>query len=523
MPSASGFEHTEGPPPTAELIDNRYVLIEKIASGGMATVFLAEDERLGRRVAIKRLGTGAPEDASTRLIREAKLGAALNHPNIVSVYDALPDPQSGTVLIVMEFVDGSDLGRDLLGGAPDERRSLEILADVAAGLDHAHEHGIVHRDVKPSNVLLARSGRAKLTDLGIAKALEETGITRSGVILGSVPYMSPEQLSGTPAGPESDVYSLALIAYELLSGERAHKGDNPLRVTHEALHEPPPDLREVRPEVPVRAARVIARALDREPARRPVSACAFIRELERGLAAKRTPTEGHATATAPMPVSLEEKAEPAEPKPVDASPAQRVRETFDPPAAVPTGAAERRRFPWPVALTGLAVAAVLAAILLIAGGSGGDSAGDGTSATPAQGDGTPAERAQRDAESTPQAGGGGDAAAPISTAAAGDEPAAAVKTFYKQAANGDYDAAFAAATPNLEAQLGGTAQFETLESIEFEKLKAKPVSAGTASVTFKTVATHTDRVEECKGSATVVLDGDTWLLDSIDAVQCTPA
>jgi eukaryotic-like serine/threonine-protein kinase len=514
MPSASGFEDTEGPPPTAELIDNRYTLIEKIGSGGMATVFLAEDERLGRRVAIKRLGTGGPEDASMRLIREAKLGAALNHPNIVSVYDALPDPQSGTVLIVMELVDGPDLGRDLLDGAPDERRALEILADMAAGLDHAHEHGIVHRDVKPSNVLLARSGRAKLTDLGIAKALEDTGITRSGVILGSVPYMSPEQLSGLPAGPESDVYSLALIAYELLSGERAHTGDNPLRVTHEALHEPPPDLREVRPEVPVPAARVIARALDPEPARRPVSACAFIRELERGLAAKRTATETQATATAPMPLSPEERAEPVEPEPVNPSPADRVRsETFDPPAAAPAGLAARRRFPWPVALTGLAVAAVLAAILLVGAGSGRDPARDRT----------PAERAQGDGESTQQTGGGADPATRISTAGSGDEPAAAVETFYTQAANGDYDAAFAAATPNLEAQLGGTAQFETLESIEFEKLKAKPGSAGTAAVTFETVATHTDRVEECKGTASVVLEGDKWLLDSIDAVECTPA
>lgn len=514
MHSASGFEDTEGPTPTAELIDNRYRLLEKIGAGGMATVFLGEDERLGRRVAIKRLGTGGPEDASMRLIREAKLGAALNHPNIVSVYDALPDPRSGTVLIVMEFVDGPDLGRDLLGGVPDERRSLEILDDMAAALDHAHEHGIVHRDVKPSNVLLARSGRAKLTDLGIAKAFEDTGITRPGVILGSVPYMSPEQLSGTPAGPESDVYSLALIAYELLSGERAHKGDHPMRVTHEALHEPPPDLREVRPETPAPAARVIMRALDPEPARRPVSACAFIRELERGLAATGTATERRATATAPMPVASGEKPEPAQPEPVNPSPAGRVRsEPFDPPAAVTTGAAPRHRFPWALALTGLALAAVVTAILLIAGGSGGDPAGDGT----------PAERAQGDAGSPQQAGGGGGAATPTSTAASGDEPAAAVETFYTQAANGDFDAAFAAATPNLEAQLGGTAQFETLESIEFEKLKAKPTSAGTASVAFETVATHTDRVEECKGSASVVLDGDAWLLDSIDAVECTPA
>jgi serine/threonine-protein kinase len=516
MPSASDLEDTDGAPPTAELIDHRYRLIEKIGSGGMATVFLAQDERLGRRVAIKRLGTEAPEDASRRLLQEAKLGAALNHPNIVSVYDALPDPQSGTVLIVMELVDGPDLGRDLRSGRPDERRALEILNDMAAALDHAHEHGIVHRDVKPSNVLLAPR-RAKLTDLGIAKALEDTGITRSGVILGSVPYMSPEQLSGKPAGPASDLYSLALITYELLSGERAHQGENPLQVTHQALHEPPPDLRDMRPEVPAATARVIARALDPEPARRPMSACAFVRELERGLEAKSPAPEDPPTATAPMPIQtpLERETEAAQPETEPPTPVERVRsERFDPPAGIPPGEPERRRFPWPAALAGLVIAGVLAAILLIAGGSGGDSPGDRTAA-----------RQDQDEEDALSGGGGGEAVgAPGSAASAGGEPAAqAVETFYTQAANGDFDAAFAAATPNLEAQLGGTAQFETLESIEFEKLRTETESAGTASVTFETVATHTDRVEACSGSATVVLEGDAWLLDSIDAIDCTPS
>jgi serine/threonine-protein kinase len=417
----------------------------------------------------------------------------------------------------MELVDGTDLSHDLSEGVPDQRRALEILDDMGTALDHVHEHGIVHRDVKPSNVLLARSGRAKLTDLGIAKALEDTAITRSGVILGSVPYMSPEQLSGKPAGPESDIYSFALIAYELLSGERAHQGDNPLQVTRQALHEPPPDLHAVRPEVPAAAARVIARALDPDPGRRPISACAFVRELERGLASASTAAEGSPTATAPMPIppSPESEAGPAEAEAAPPSAVERAPfEPFDPPAASPPGAAGRRRFPWPAALAGLAIAGVLVvAVLLIAGGSGDDPAGERT----------PAQRAQGDANSPQEGSGGGDVGTPAAAPGAGDEPAAAVENFYSEAANGDFDAAFAAATPNLETQLGGTAQFETLESIEFETLEATPESSGTASVSFETVATHTDRVEQCSGSATVILDGDAWLLDSIDAVDCTPA
>jgi eukaryotic-like serine/threonine-protein kinase len=471
--------------PAGELIDGRYRLIRKIGSGGMATVFLAEDERLGRRVAVKRLGVGSPEDASRRLVQEARLGAGLNHPNIVTVYDALPDPGGETVLIVMELVDGTDLSRDLAEGRPDDRTALALLDDVGSALDHIHQHGIVHRDVKPSNVLLARAGRAKLTDLGIAKALEDTGITRSGVVLGSVPYMSPEQLSGKPAGPASDIYSLALIAFEVLSGRRAHAGENPLRVTHEAIHEAPPSLREARPDLPEATAGVIARALDPDPDRRPVSACSFVRELEESLAAKASPSpvdRVHSETLASRPV----------------------------PAPEPT-AVDRRRL-WPFALAGLAVAGVVAAILLASGGSEGGAPGAG--------------EGQRTQAAADQPSGGAEGGANGGSAAAAGvrgDPAAAVEAFYTGAAAGDFESAFAAATPNLEAQLGGTAQFESLESIEFERLEAGPQSAGSASVSFSTVATHSDRVEECTGSATVVASGGSWLLDSIDAVDCTPA
>ncbi len=186
-----------------EAIGARYRLERKIGSGGMATVWLARDERLHRKVAVKRLHTEAPEDAARRLSREARIGAALSHPNPVTVYDAVPEGEG--VLIVMEYIDGPDLGQVLADGPPSQERTLEILTAIGSALDHLHANGVVHRDIKPSNVLIDRGGEVKLTDLGIARALADTETTQSGVMLGSVPYMSPEQLGKDEVGPPSDV------------------------------------------------------------------------------------------------------------------------------------------------------------------------------------------------------------------------------------------------------------------------------------------------------------------------------
>src|SRR5919107_1067278 len=161
---------------TRALLAGRYRVIERVGSGGMATVLLAEDERLGRQVAVKRLHAESPEDTARRFQREAKLGASLNHPNIVAVYDIVSDEDG--VLIVMEYVDGGTLRLELDSGPMAPVRAIEVLCGVAAALDHAHEHGVVHRDVKPANVLIARrDGAVKLTDLGIATAAERTNIT----------------------------------------------------------------------------------------------------------------------------------------------------------------------------------------------------------------------------------------------------------------------------------------------------------------------------------------------------------
>src|SRR4051794_16744877 len=270
-------------PAQATLLVDRYRTIERVGRGGMATVLLAEDERLGRRVAIKRLHAESPEDTARRFRREAKLGASLNHPNLVAVYDIVTDDEG--VLIVMEYVDGETL-RDAIDRGPlPVARAIEVLRGLAAGLDHAHGEGIVHRDVKPANVLLGRrSGEVKLADLGIATAVESTRITKSGTVMGTASYMAPEQLEGHRAGPPADVYSLAVVAWEALSGQRAYEGRTPIEIARRKASEPPPSLAEGWPDAPPAAVAALQRAMDADPASRPRSATSLVDELEHALA-----------------------------------------------------------------------------------------------------------------------------------------------------------------------------------------------------------------------------------------------
>jgi tetratricopeptide (TPR) repeat protein len=282
------------PPSQRDLLAGRYRRLGSLGVGGMARVHVAEDERLGRRVAIKQLHATGPADAALRFEREAKLGASLNHPNLVSIYDIAADDES--VLIVMELVEGETLQAAIGRGPLPPARVVAVVRDVAAGLDHAHAHGVVHRDVKPANVLLRDSdGVAKLADLGIATAAERTAITRSDVVLGTASYMAPEQLAGERAGPAADVYALAAVAYEALAGEKARAGKTPVEVAHEIVNAPPPDLRAAWTDAPPAAAAALARGMAREPERRPRSAGALADELEHALG-ERSAT----TATAPL-------------------------------------------------------------------------------------------------------------------------------------------------------------------------------------------------------------------------------
>ncbi|MEA2471159.1 MAG: eukaryotic-like serine/threonine-protein kinase [Thermoleophilaceae bacterium] len=278
------------------LLADRYRVIERVGSGGMATVLLAEDERLGRQVAVKRLHAESPDDTARRFRREARLGASLNHPNVVSVYDIVSDDEG--VLIVMEYVEGETLRDAIERGPLPPARALEVLRGVAEALDHAHGEGIVHRDVKPANVLLGRDGRIKLADLGIATAVEGTRITMSGTVLGTAAYMAPEQLEGHKPGPAADVYSLAVLAWESLSGRRAYDGRTPLEIAHRKAAEAPPSLASVLPDAPPAAVDLFERAMGPDPAARPPSATAFVGELERALAGPKPVSE---RPTAPHP------------------------------------------------------------------------------------------------------------------------------------------------------------------------------------------------------------------------------
>ena len=228
----------------------RYREIERLGAGGMATVTLAEDTLLGREVALKRVyGTGDPH-GSLRLKREALVGASLNHPNLVSVYDAETE-DDGDVVIVMEYVEGETLSDVLRARGrmrPDE--ALRILEGVAAALDAIHARGIVHRDVKPANILLGREGAVKLADLGVADVANRTNITSSGALVGSFSYMAPEQLDGASPSPGMDIYALAAVAFEMLAGQKARPESNPLALAHAISTQPPPDLRDFWPQVP---------------------------------------------------------------------------------------------------------------------------------------------------------------------------------------------------------------------------------------------------------------------------------
>ena len=271
------------------LLDGRYRVIRHLGSGGMASVLLCEDERLAREVAVKRLHADSPVDVEQRFTREAKLGASLNHPNLVSVFDTATDDEG--VLIVMEYVEGEPLSKTLRRGPLRPEEVASMVRDLGDALDHAHSQGVVHRDVKPANVLIRSDGVTKLADLGIATASDHTSITRSGTVLGTAAYMAPEQLDGRGAGPPADVYALAAISFEALSGRRPREGGTPMEIAHKIATEGAPDLLDAWPSAPPEAAKALKRGMAFDPEDRPASAGEFARELAGALDAAGAPEE----------------------------------------------------------------------------------------------------------------------------------------------------------------------------------------------------------------------------------------
>ena len=295
------------PPQPGDLIADRYELEELVGSGGMSDVFRARDNQLDRRVAIKILHeryAGDPEYL-TRFRTEARSVARLSHPNIVTVIDRGDD--DGRQFIVFEHVDGENL-KELVrrSGRLPVRRAIELALQVADGLAFAHQEGLVHRDVKPQNVLLSREGEVKVTDFGIARSLEvEHGVTQTGTVLGTGEYLAPEQASGKPISPATDVYSLGVVLWEMLAGEVPFSGENFVAVALRHVNEPVPSLREVRPDVSPRLAAAVERALAKDPAHRFPSMAALAKELRACLAEEEAPAAPEDAAltliTAPAP------------------------------------------------------------------------------------------------------------------------------------------------------------------------------------------------------------------------------
>jgi tRNA A-37 threonylcarbamoyl transferase component Bud32 len=265
------------------ILGDRYTLVETLGDGGMAKVYLARDNSLDREVALKVLREQYADDEEfvERFRREAMSAAALNHPGIVQVYDR-GRSADGDFYIAMEYVPGGTLKERIKeGGDLAPREASEIASRVADALAVAHDRGIVHRDVKPQNVLLTASGEAKVSDFGIARAASSKTMTQTNSVLGTLAYMSPEQLRGERVGPASDLYSLGVVLYEMLTGELPYQGDDPIATAMKRLDEPPPNPREVNPAVPEELDALVVKLLAKAPEDRYASAASLSQDLRR--------------------------------------------------------------------------------------------------------------------------------------------------------------------------------------------------------------------------------------------------
>jgi serine/threonine-protein kinase len=353
------------------LIGGRYRLIAPLGEGGMATIWRALDEQLDREVAVKLLRTQFGSDAgfAARFKQEARSAGSLSHPNIVPVYDYGTDADDGTQYIVMQLVEGEDLASVLRErGALTTDDAVRVAIGVASALEAAHRRGIVHRDVKPGNILITDDGDVKVTDFGIARAVSEASMTVTGTTLGSVHYFSPEQARGDEVTGASDVYSLGIVLYEMLAGRRPFEGDSAAGVALKRLNEDPPPPGTFRP-VPSGLSAIVMRALQREPEARFPDAGSFAEALRlwqrdpaaaAGLVAPggaamaaaageaRVPPSGEPTVYVPPPV-----VRPSDRAPVNVN---------APPPRRPPPPPEREGQPWWMWLLALLAVILLGAI-----------------------------------------------------------------------------------------------------------------------------------------------------------------
>jgi serine/threonine-protein kinase len=505
---------------------NKFVLEREIGSGGMSRVFLGRDEVLDRPVAIKVLRPDLGEtDIGARFRREGRTAARLSHPNIVQVYDAGEGELDGreTSYIVMEYVPGGDLKELIDRQGTLSGRDLTELSGVAAGLAHAHERGIIHRDIKPHNILLDENGRPKLADFGIARALDATTATRTGSYLGTALYSSPEQLQGQRVTPKSDVYSLGISLYHAATGRPPFVG-SPIEVANQHVSREPDPPRELNDAMSGSLEALILDCLKKDPDARPTAD-----EVRLGLLEA---SQGvHATTAYPEPpVTQPTKVE----RPAPTTPKAPPRgDAVTRPGATTTYGGRRR---WGGALVILALVAVLAVIAALAlptllGGEGerGGVAQNNGGQDPAGGDQAQGEQnPQGSSEEQPESPSGNDAAAaagPTPSEPQGQEGLTAeaaertVEEFYTSADQGDIGRAYGLLTDEwrqqyfpTQADLEGT--FAAVEQVRFVEGPTGEVSGETATVTGRTEAILPDQIEQNEGTWELVNVGGEWKINS---------
>ena len=295
---------------------NHYKIVKRLGAGGMGEVYLAEDTRLDRQVALKILPAEFAADPArlARFQREARAVAAVNHPNIITLYSIEED--AGVHFLTLELMDGNELSAEIPAGGLPLARYLELASALASAVGAAHERGIVHRDLKPANVMVTRGGVLKVLDFGLARQQATinasemrtaTELTSPGVALGTVPYMSPEQVQGRAVDHRSDIFALGVIFHEMGTGKRVFPGDTSAELVSAIMRDVPPALSELRAEFPDRLARLVARCLDKDPHQRYQSALDLAHDLEalksetgRGAGA----TDAAVAGSTPLPESI---------------------------------------------------------------------------------------------------------------------------------------------------------------------------------------------------------------------------